>query len=245
MATQAPSTAKAVSARASVRDITREAWALIGISVAVVAFIVAMFATYGHTMDNYALTVLAVFAIGFTVCATFIAMTETADAVRNRALTATIRAWSKYATERHDKDGETIDILNDLRRESATERATLRNDLESARASLAVVTVERDALRQEHDLIANKNKRNYARGARTFIVEFRAPFYLDDRYSVETYIDGQRVGRGYGANRSEAYREAVSEMSHLLESRALALAPFQSTLTRAGAEMFLDPYRNR
>lgn len=245
MATQAPSTAKAVSARASVRDITRDAWLLIAISAVAVTLIVGVFATYGHAMDNYARTVLIIGAVGFTACGVFIATMEMNGAERNRALTATIRAWSKYATERHDKDGETIDRLNDLRRESATERATLRADLDSARATLAVVTVERDALRQEQDLIANKNKRNYARGARTFIVEFRAPFYLDDRYSVETYIDGQRVGRGYGANRGEAYREAVSEMSHLLESRALALAPYQSTLTRAGAEMFLDPYRNR
>jgi hypothetical protein len=196
-------------------------------------------------MDNYARTVLAVYAVSFTVCGVFVAMTDIADAMRNRALTMTIRAWSKYATEQHDKDGENIDRISDLYRQSVTERATLRNDLESLRASLAVVTVERDALSEERDLIANKNKRHYARGARTFIVEFRAPFFLDDRYSVETYIDGQRVGRGYGHTRSEAYREAVSEMSHLLESRALALAPYQSTLTRAGAEMFLDPYRNR
>lgn len=126
MATQVPSTAKAVSARASVRDITRDAWLIIGLCAFAVAFIVGALATVGDRADNYALTVLAVSAVGFTVCGLFVAMTETTDALRNRSITATIRAWSKHYTETHNAYLEAV-----------SDYARVKNERDHALARLA------------------------------------------------------------------------------------------------------------
>ena len=134
----------------ALRDITREAWTVIALCAVAVIFIVAMFATRGDEMDNYARAILAVFAVSFSACGMFVAVMDWHGAEMN----SHTLAWNV----RYDIDGENLDRLSDAYRETVAQYATVRNERDTLRASLAIVTVERDALNDERDALAAQRK---------------------------------------------------------------------------------------
>ena len=135
---------------ATLRGITREAWTLIAICAVAVAVVVIALAVNGDKADNYSLAVLAVFTATFSALGTFIAVMDWHGAEMN----SHTLAWNV----RYDIDGENLDRLSDAYRETVAQYATVRNERDTLRASLAIVTVERDALNDERDALAAQRK---------------------------------------------------------------------------------------